>query len=419
MTTPLSVQRVVVAVDDPDRRYVAVSIARDLAHRLSATVDRVTVATGHHGGSCDPVTPTTRMIEGISETTRTVTGRSAEATLAEIAHDHGVLMCVAASAHRALVESVTGSTSASIVRHSRRPVVLVGPRCELHVRGSQMAIAVDGSSDAESIVEPAVALAEALGLMPVIVQVTWADVASILDVNDTSYVAALASRVARPDQPISYDVFHAAHPHGALRMLAESRDTAMIAMATHALAPLERLVMPSRTIRVLRHARCPVLLSRRALQAGEVDHGAGPRVVAGIDGSSSDADVLVNAVAEAERRNAVLEIVYAWTPEWFSNDGGVAFKSEAGVRAAQAIIDRGIATVRTHSSSVAVRPVLMERRPIEAILDAAVGAEMVVIGEHHHGVIERSIFGSTTEAVLRGASVPVVVVPTRDDTTPG
>ena len=296
MTAPLGVQRVVVPIDDPDRRYLAVSIARDLAHRLSAEVDRVTVATGHHGRHCDPVAPTTRMIDGISETTRTVTGRSVDATLAEIAYDDGVLMCVAAPAHRAVVESVTGSTSASIVRHSRRPVVLVGPRCELHLRGSQMAIAVDGSSDAESIVEPAVAMADALGLTPVIVQVTWADVSSI-DVNDTSYVAALASRLARHDRPISYDVFHAAHPNATLRLLAESRETAIIAMSTHALTPLERLVMPSRTTRVLRHARCPVLLGRRALQAGEVDHGDGPTVVAGIDGSSGDAD----------RRHEVLE----------------------------------------------------------------------------------------------------------------
>ena len=168
---------------------------------------------------------------------------------------------------------------------------------------------------------------------------------------------------------------------------------------------------------MLRHARCPVLLGRRTLQAGDVDHGDGPRVVAGIDGSSGDADVLMTAAIEADRRHAVLEIVYAWTPAWFSDDGGVAV-SEATARDAQAVMDRGVATVRERSSSVVVRPVLMERLPIEAILEAALGAEMVVIGEHHHGVIERSIFGSTTEAVLRRASVPVVVVPIRDDATP-
>lgn len=55
---------------------------------------------------------------------------------------------------------------------------------------------------------------------------------------------------------------------------------------------------------------------------------------------------------------------------------------------------------------------LREGRPARAILDAAreAGADLIVIGTHSRGGIERLILGSTAEAVLREAPCPVLTV---------
>ena len=52
-------------------------------------------------------------------------------------------------------------------------------------------------------------------------------------------------------------------------------------------------------------------------------------------------------------------------------------------------------------------------RPAEEIVSYAdeVGAEMIVMATHGHSGIEHVILGSTTEAVLRHASCPVLSIP--------
>ena len=413
MTKPLTIRRIVVPVDDADRRYVAISIARDLAKRLSASVDRVTVhpTTGHR----DDDATSTRWVDGISETRRTVAERTIDGALINEARTDGVILCVGSSGHVAAVETVTGSTWSSIVRGSPFPVVLVGPRCELHLRGSKIAIAVDGSPDGESIVEPALRLAEALALTPVLIQVAWAEPPNGThgDVSDSSYVGPLAARMSRPGQSIQFDIFHAARPTVALRQLATSNEYALIAMSTHGLSPAERLLMPSRASRVLRHARCPVLLGRRSAVLTVEDDAGAPRVVVGIDGSSGDREVLAVAGDEADRRHASLEVMYAWTPAWFAEDGGIAYKSRAEVADAQSVIDHAVAVVSDLYPDLVVTSSLVERPADDALLDAASTAEVVVVGQDHRGLLERAIFGSTTAAVVRRSFAPVIVVPTR------
>jgi nucleotide-binding universal stress UspA family protein len=43
------------------------------------------------------------------------------------------------------------------------------------------------------------------------------------------------------------------------------------------------------------------------------------------------------------------------------------------------------------------------------------GAELIVVGSHGHGAIYDVLVGSYSAGVLRGSSVPVLVVPTREE----
>lgn len=58
---------------------------------------------------------------------------------------------------------------------------------------------------------------------------------------------------------------------------------------------------------------------------------------------------------------------------------------------------------------------LVQGATVETILREAttVSADMIVIGSHGKGVLQRLLIGSTSEGVLHHAEIPVHVVPTR------
>jgi len=67
------------------------------------------------------------------------------------------------------------------------------------------------------------------------------------------------------------------------------------------------------------------------------------------------------------------------------------------------------------AGATAGEPALVMGRTAEEILRRADegGAELIVVGSHGHGGLHHLLVGSTTDAVLRRARVPVVVVPAR------
>jgi nucleotide-binding universal stress UspA family protein len=58
---------------------------------------------------------------------------------------------------------------------------------------------------------------------------------------------------------------------------------------------------------------------------------------------------------------------------------------------------------------------LVQGDPGEEILKLAEdgASELIVLGAHRHNLIERVLLGSVSEAVLRGAPCPVLVIPSR------
>jgi nucleotide-binding universal stress UspA family protein len=62
----------------------------------------------------------------------------------------------------------------------------------------------------------------------------------------------------------------------ALRDLSEQKDVAMMAVSTHGDDAFERLITPSVTFGVVRHARCPVLIGPRRLTLDSVPATAAP-----------------------------------------------------------------------------------------------------------------------------------------------
>jgi nucleotide-binding universal stress UspA family protein len=411
VTQHLNPQRVIVPVDDPTDRQQAVSIGTDLGRRLGVPVEVVTVADPTNDKATPPsITPSPE--NGV--TGRLVRNQSVERALRDLSRTTGTLLCLPSSGHRSLMEVFNGSTSAAVLHDTRVPLVVVGPHCDDNLAGRILAIAVDETAGSKAIIEPALDLAAALGLTPMLYQVIGEGAqGDLIDSRESSYVARLASEFARPDLAVEYEVLHDRHVARALARLTEDDDVAMIALASHGLHATERVVIPSVVHEVIRHARCPVLLAPRPSTAHHADRGPGARVVVGVDGSPADHGPLVVAADEAARRNARLEIVHAWTRSWAVVEGGVMAGGDSDVDIANAneVMQVAVLKAKALAPDIEILEWIVELGPIDALLDAAWDADLIVVGERRYKPIERWMLGSTTEAIIHRSPVPIIVVP--------
>ena len=264
-----SLTKIIVPLDGGPEHQTAIAIAAQLAARAGARVELLTVASpgmvDYDSAEMGEIAHESRGEFGEEFDARTLEAAGPIAgQLAAVAGEAGHLLCLSSTARPAIVEAVTGSVAGDLIRAAAVPIVVVGPECDTTWRGSLLAIAVDGSEPAETIVEPAVELAVALGLTPRLCQIAPEDGQPLADdLFDTAYVARLAGEARRPGITVDFDVLHSASPGDALVELSRDDEVALIAMTTHGRRPLRRLATPSLLQRVLRHAACPLLVGLR------------------------------------------------------------------------------------------------------------------------------------------------------------
>jgi nucleotide-binding universal stress UspA family protein len=142
-------------------------------------------------------------------------------------------------------------------------------------------------------------------------------------------------------------------------------------------------------------------------------------IVVGIDGSA-DADAALRwAVREAWLRHTTVTAVLAWSPD----DCPAAVEERAGTpgvpgveRAAWQVLRDAARRARDARRPVAVFERAVYRDAVDALLDAAGQADMLVVGHHGSGRLRRFLMGSVSAACLHSARGPVVVV--RRDAAP-
>jgi nucleotide-binding universal stress UspA family protein len=127
------------------------------------------------------------------------------------------------------------------------------------------------------------------------------------------------------------------------------------------------------------------------------------RIVVGVDGSADGHRALAWAVEEARLRACELDVVQAW--EYL----GVYTVDPDSRQLAHSKLEAAVAGLET--SGVDVKPRLVEGRPVEALLEAARDADLLVVGSRGHGGLAATVLGSVSTGVVRHAPCPVVVVP--------
>jgi nucleotide-binding universal stress UspA family protein len=142
-----------------------------------------------------------------------------------------------------------------------------------------------------------------------------------------------------------------------------------------------------------------------------------PRIVVGVDGSPGSRAALDHALRDAVRRDASVEVVAAFTPpEFWMPLAGPPKISLDDIR--EGIHRSAAETVRAVTGQL--EGVLPQMPPVtitavtgsavEALVDAAKGAELLVVGSRGHGGFSSMLLGSVSLQCVLHAPCPVTVV---------
>jgi len=133
-------------------------------------------------------------------------------------------------------------------------------------------------------------------------------------------------------------------------------------------------------------------------------------IVVGVDHSACSRQALAWAVAEAQRSSRPLLLVHVW--HW-GGDAIVSPLAPANLpehgEAGRALLRRCAADIRAQGVEVSTK--LLEGPAASALVDAAQGAAMLVVGSHGRNTFANALMGSVSKACVHRSACPVVVVP--------
>jgi nucleotide-binding universal stress UspA family protein len=138
------------------------------------------------------------------------------------------------------------------------------------------------------------------------------------------------------------------------------------------------------------------------------------RIVVGVDGSPSSKAALAWAVEQAGLTGASVEAVIAW--HYPIMVGGMPFApigvvdSEDFGEFATKVLSDAIAATVDPDGPVKVSSVVREGNAAQVLMEAAKGAELLVVGSRGHGGFTEALLGSVSQACVHHARCPVVVI---------
>jgi nucleotide-binding universal stress UspA family protein len=218
------------------------------------------------------------------------------------------------------------------------------------------------------------------------------------------------------DVPIATMLVEASSVHGEIVAEAAHLRANLVVMGTHGRTGFQRLLLGSVTEKVLRTIRQPVL----TVAAHDTQGDAAPlfrRVLCAVDFSECSIAALNYALAitDPDARLAAVHVV-----EWASNGYDPLIGPAMDIAAYRLEAER-TGRERLHKLVLpmtrrgrAIEEIVKVGKPYHEILRIAEDerCDLIVLGMHGRNPIDRMIFGTTAEPVVRHATCPVLTVRT-------
>ena len=227
----------------------------------------------------------------------------------------------------------------------------------------------------------------------------------------TSELVESATGKARTVAP-GIDVGHEVRPGQVVEQLVQAASGArLLVLGSGQRFDTSRVGLGSVATHVTAHAPCPVIVAR-VPQSGEPTTGPNAgRVVVGVDGSDASVGAVGFAFEESSRRGIGLTAVHAWQYEpdpWMIDVRDLGEYDKAAGR----VLAESLAGWADKYPDVDVISLRVQRRPVQALIEACAGAVLLVVGSHGRGRFAGMLLGSVSQAMLRHASVSVAVART-------
>jgi len=134
------------------------------------------------------------------------------------------------------------------------------------------------------------------------------------------------------------------------------------------------------------------------------------RIVVGLDGSPSSIAALEWAASQAEATGAGLEVLMTW--EWPTSYGmTIAVPSEYDpTRESERFLGDLLKPVREMHPRVSIESTVVEGHPAPVLVEASLGADLLVVGSRGHGEFAGMLLGSVSEHCVTNAHCPVLVM---------
>jgi nucleotide-binding universal stress UspA family protein len=201
--------------------------------------------------------------------------------------------------------------------------------------------------------------------------------------------------------------------------LAEELDAGLMVLGSRGRGRIKRLVMGSVADSVVRHAHCPVMVTRWKPVAFPA------KILVATDGSE-EATLATRIAADlAARTGSELHVTHVGRVLTHGGPVGLnvgalpAGSQELLDREAKELLEAQLERMRDAGESV-VEAHLMSGRADEEIIFLAeqVGADLVVVGSRGLGGLRRALMGSVSDSVVRHAHCPVLLVRREDRQEP-
>ncbi|WP_369360401.1 universal stress protein [Streptomyces sp. cg2] len=234
--------------------------------------------------------------------------------------------------------------------------------------------------------------------------------------------ATAAVRARHPQLPIIEDLVGDEPEPALLRASAESR---LLVLGSRALSAWKSFVLGDVSLSVVARAAGPVVLVRagepepaeRSERAEPVDSAApgaaAPRVVAGVGLGGPAERLLEFAFESAAARGVLLQVVHGRPfPVQVYTPWGVDLDAAGEVTAAaEHELAEALRPWSARFPGVLVQRTVLTDSPARAVVEAASGAGLLVVGRRHHHRLPAPRIGAVAHAAIHHVTCPVAVVP--------